>query len=301
MLLGRADINGTSRFGEVADGRFHLLCGDVFGEHRRTGVSRPLSEVSLGPPLRGVRFIAVMGGFLEPGTTRPAGARPMWVPKACGFASGDGSRIRAPAILTAPVQMEAELAVVVGRPLRAASPGEASGAVFGWTVFNDITAGEYVRPGLWATAKSLDGFASWGPWIRRDLTEERVMAGLSITGLRNGVPVQSGNTRNYRFTPGEILSHISHHVSLFPGDVVTLGTPPPAADVSVGDHYTSEVEEVGVLTNQLIADDRTNDWSGDRADNRIYERTDALAGVRAGDRADAAAGSGRAAKGGEAL
>ncbi|WP_035739813.1 fumarylacetoacetate hydrolase family protein [Parafrankia elaeagni] len=270
MLLGRTVIDRTSCFGEVADGRFHVLDGDVFGDTRRTGKSLPLSEVTLGPPLRDVRFIAVMGGFLEPGTTRPAGVSPVWVPKACRHASGDGGRIRAPAVLTGPVQMEAELAVVVGRRLRAASPDEASEGIFGWTVFNDVTAAEYVRPGLWATAKSIDGFASWGPWIRRDLTEERVMDGLSITGARNGVRVQSGSTRYYRFTPGEILSHVSRHMSLLPGDVVTLGTPPPAADVDVGDHYTSTVEEVGVLANQLVADDLAGAVSG-----RVTEGGDA--------------------------
>ncbi|MGF7233839.1 MAG: fumarylacetoacetate hydrolase family protein [Frankia sp.] len=248
-------IGDTSCFGEVADDRFHVLAGDVFGEHRRTGQSLPMEDVVLGAPLTGVRLIAVMGGFLEPGTSRPPGIEPMWVPKACNFVSGDGARIQVPAALTGAVQTEAELAVVVGRPLRGASPAEAAAAIFGWSVLNDVTAAEYVVPGLWATAKSLDGFASWGPWIRRDLTEERVLEGLAITGSVNGAKVQSGDTRYYRFAPSEVLSHISHRISLSPGDVVTLGTPLPPPSVAVGDHITCEVEQVGVLNNQMVAAD----------------------------------------------
>jgi 2-keto-4-pentenoate hydratase/2-oxohepta-3-ene-1,7-dioic acid hydratase in catechol pathway len=102
--------------------------------------------------------------------------------------------------------------------------------------------------------KSIDGFASWGPWIRRDLTEERVMAGLAITATVNGRPVQSGNTKHYRFSPSEVLSHVSHRIALFPGDVVALGTPPPPPEVEVGDRVVCEVEEVGVLHNEVVAD-----------------------------------------------
>jgi 2-keto-4-pentenoate hydratase/2-oxohepta-3-ene-1,7-dioic acid hydratase in catechol pathway len=195
-----------------------------------------------------------MGGFIEPGTTRPPERQPMWLPKATNYASGDGVEIQMPAVLTGPMQIESELAVVVGRPLRKAGPAEAHDAIFGWSVFNDLTAPEYGAMGFWAVGKSMDGFTSWGPWIRRDLTEERVMEGLAITATVNGTQVQSGNTRYYCFTPSEMLSHVSHRISLFPGDVVALGTPPPPPEVVVGDHVVCEVEEVGVLHNYIVED-----------------------------------------------
>ncbi len=153
--------------------------------------------------------------------------------------------------------MESELSVVVGRPLRNASPAEAHDAVFGWSVFNDWTATEFGNVpavGLWAAGKSIDGFTSWGPWIRRDLSEERVMEGLAINGYVNGEQSQAGNTKYFAFTPSEMLSHISRYISLFPGDVVALGTPYPAPEVTVGDHVVCEVEEVGVLNNFIVAD-----------------------------------------------
>ena len=253
-LLGRALIGETSCFGEVEGDRFHIVVGDLYGDHRRNGQSLAMEDVVLGAPLDGVRFINVMGGFNEPGTTRPPERQPMWLPKATNYASGDGAEIQMPAVLTGPMQIESELAVVVGRPLRKAGPAEAHDAIFGWSVFNDLTAPEYGAMGFWAVGKSMDGFTSWGPWIRRDLTEERVMEGLAITATVNGAQVQSGNTRYYCFTPSEMLSHVSHRISLFPGDVVALGTPPPPPEVVVGDHVVCEVEEVGVLHNYIVED-----------------------------------------------
>jgi 2-keto-4-pentenoate hydratase/2-oxohepta-3-ene-1,7-dioic acid hydratase in catechol pathway len=253
-LLGRALIGDTSCFGEVEGDRFHIVVGDLYGEQRRNGQSLAMEDVALGAPLDGVRFVNVMGGFIEPGTTRPPERQPMWLPKATNYASGDGAEIQMPAVLTGPMQIESELAVVVGRPLRKAGPAEAHDAIFGWSVFNDLTAPEYGAMGFWAVGKSMDGFTSWGPWIRRDLTEERVMEGLAITATVNGTQVQSGNTRYYCFSPSEMLSHVSHRISLFPGDVVALGTPPPPPEVVVGDHVVCEVEEVGVLHNYIVED-----------------------------------------------
>ena len=253
-LLARCLLDGTPSFGEVEDERFHEVGGDVFGTLERTGRAVDLAEVELLAPLDGVRFVNVMGGFVEPGTTRPPERQPMWLPKATNFPSGDGAEIQVPSVLTGPVVIEAELAVVVGRPLRKASVDEARAAIFGWTVFNDLTAQEYGAMGFWAVGKSIDGFTSWGPWIRRDLTEERVMEGLAITATVNGTQVQAGDTKWFAFTPSEMLSHISHRISLAPGDVVALGTPPPPPEVVVGDHTVCAVDEVGALHNFLVPD-----------------------------------------------
>ncbi len=251
-LLGRALIGDVFCHGEIEGDRFFVVEGDLFAGPRRSGRSLDMDGLVLGTPLAGVRFVNVMGGFLEPGTERGADAQPMWLPKACNYVTGDGGEIQVPGILRGPVVIESELAVVVGRPLRKASLAEAGGAIFGWSVFNDVTAPEYGASGFWAVGKSIDGFASWGPWIRRDLTERRVLEGLAITATVNGEQVQSGNTAHYRFTPSEVLSHVSHRITLFPGDVVALGTPPPPPQVVVGDGVVCTVEGVGALHNYVV-------------------------------------------------
>ena len=80
------------------------------------------------------------------------------------------------------------------------------------------------------------------------------MEGLAINGYINEQQSQAGNTKYFAFTPSEMLSHISGYISLFPGDVVALGTPYPAPEVTVGDLVVCEVEEVGVLNNFIVAD-----------------------------------------------
>src|SRR5262245_22176974 len=107
MLLGRALIGGSSCHGEIVDDRFHVLAGDVFGDHGRTGEVLPLAEVALGVPMVGVRLVNVMGGFVAPGTTRSPERQPMWLPKAVGVPVAHGAEIPIPAVLTGPVQMEA--------------------------------------------------------------------------------------------------------------------------------------------------------------------------------------------------
>src|SRR5262249_33914768 len=157
-------FGSASCHGEVVDDRFHVLEGDIFGTPTRTGQSLPMDDVILGTPIDGVRFVNVMGGFNEPGTTRAADRLPWWLPKATNYPTADGGEIQVPSVLTGPVNMESELAVVVGKPLRKASPEEAHDAILGWTVFNDITAWEYGAfgaVGLWALGKSVDGFTSW--------------------------------------------------------------------------------------------------------------------------------------------
>lgn len=264
-LVGRAVVDGEWCHGWIVGDEFCVLSGHVLDGTSVPIRTVPISDVAaFGPPLDGVRIINVMGGFVMPDRPQAAGLAPMWLPKAANFPSGDLSQIPIPSALTGPVQIEAELAVVVGAPLRKASSEEARAAIFGWSVFNDITAAEYGEMGFWAVGKSIDGFTSWGPWIRRDMTEERVMEGLAIMSRINGVETQSGNTRLFKFRPSEMISHISHRISLFPGDVVALGTPYPAPEVIVGDVSVCEVEEIGTLTNTFVADtvELPSAWTG---------------------------------------
>jgi 2-keto-4-pentenoate hydratase/2-oxohepta-3-ene-1,7-dioic acid hydratase in catechol pathway len=253
-LIGRALLGDSSCHGEIADDRFHVLSGDIFGEPLRDGTVLALSDLKLGTPIESCRFVNVMGGFRMPERTGFEDLPPMWLPKATNFPKGDGDEIEIPSVLTGPVQIESELAAVVGRTLRKASADEARQAIYGWTVFNDVTAPEYGTMGFWAVGKSIDGFTSWGPWIRTDMSEERVMDGLAITARVNGEEVQAGNTKTFKFRPSEVLSHVSHRITLFPGDVIALGTPYPAPEAAAGDHVECEVEEIGVLNNYFVSE-----------------------------------------------
>jgi 2-keto-4-pentenoate hydratase/2-oxohepta-3-ene-1,7-dioic acid hydratase in catechol pathway len=251
VKIARARIGGTISHCEVADDTIHLLAGHPFGPLERTGVSHPLAAAELLPPVEGGRTFAVLGGFWDEGADRTVElGEPLVCPKVMPLTSGDGGEVAVWSSLSA-VSMEAEMALVVGRTVRSASRAEAAAAIWGYTCCNDVTAVEHF-PQFWL-AKSFDGFCSLGPWVRTDLTEERIRAGLAIEGRINGATVQAGSTARYRFWPAEVVQYLSGVCTLHPGDVVTLGTPPPPVDVTVGDTVELEVEEIGVLTNHVVA------------------------------------------------
>ncbi len=128
---------------------------------------------------------------------------------------------------------------------------QAAEAIWGYTCYNDVTAPQLLPD--FPQAKGIDTFASMGPWVVTDLTPDRIRAGLAIEARVNGATVQSGTTASYRFAPWEVLSHLSTSLTLRPGDVVTLGTPPPPAAVRPGDVVEVAVEGIGVLVNHLVA------------------------------------------------
>lgn len=250
MKIARAVLDGGATTCEVDGDHAFVLDGDPFGTLRRTGASFGVAEATLLCPIEVRRTFAVVGGFRGPGDGAAERGHPVVCPKMVPTTSGPGGEIVYAPFLES-LAIEAEMALVVGRTVRSASIEEAAAAIYGYACFNDVTAFQYLAE-LWV-AKSLDSFASMGPWVRTDLSEEEIVRGLEIVARVNGATVQSGTTANYKFTPSEVVRHLSRFFTLHPGDVVTLGTPPPPPEVRPGDEVEIEVEGLGVLANRVIA------------------------------------------------
>jgi 2-keto-4-pentenoate hydratase/2-oxohepta-3-ene-1,7-dioic acid hydratase in catechol pathway len=204
-------------------------------------------------PLVG-RIWVVLGGFLPgPEAVLPAGTVPRLVPKMVLGASGDGGPIVSPSGLEGGIAVEGELALVIGYEVHRPSAEEAASAILGYTCFNDATAMGLLAEGEWALSKSMDSFASIGPDLRTDLDDQAVMGGLAIVTRVNGEERQRGDTRLYKFPPSEVVRYLATHVTLRPGDVISLGTPPPPAPVVAGDDVEIEVEGIGILHNTIVA------------------------------------------------
>jgi 2-keto-4-pentenoate hydratase/2-oxohepta-3-ene-1,7-dioic acid hydratase in catechol pathway len=239
-------------YGEVAGDIFRVIGEDPHAGRSPSGEERDLATVALEAPSDPHRAFAVLGGFWPMGEDPPdPRPDPMLIPKIVPTVSGEGGTVLYPPFVKS-ISIEAELAVVVGRSVHRADPDEAEEAIWGYTCFNDVTAMEYAPQ--FYLAKCFDTFASMGPWITTDLSTDDIRSGLAIEARVNGAKVQSGNTRYFKHLPREIVSYISRFMTLSPGDVITLGTPPPAADVSPGDVAEIEVEGVGVLTNHIVAE-----------------------------------------------
>jgi ureidoglycolate lyase len=122
---------------------------------------------------------------------------------------------------------EVELAIVVGRLARNVSPASAMTYVAGYTVCNDISerAWQLERGGTWDKGKSFDTFGPLGPWL---VTRDEIPdpSNLSMFLDVDGQRMQTGNTASMIFGVAELVSFCSTCMTLFPGDVITTGTPP---------------------------------------------------------------------------
>ena len=149
------------------------------------------------------------------------------------------------------VHHEAELAVVIGKVARDVPAEDAGAYILGYTAANDVTARDLQRiDGQWTRAKGFDTFCPLGPAIDTDLDP---LEGLQITCRVNGDMRQSGSTADMIFGVSELLSYISHVMTLLPGDVILTGTPSGVGPIEPGDKVEVEIEGVGVLMNPVIA------------------------------------------------
>lgn len=169
-----------------------------------------------------------------------------------------------PANLTTQVDYEAELAVIVGTTLRAVDEKTAARSVFGYTAANDVSARDLqVADGQFVRAKSLDSFLPLGPTVVTPDTFGDPAAKQIATRL-NGVIVQDSDTSQLLFGIPTLLSFLSQHMTLCPGDILLTGTPggvgasrtPPRFMVP-GDRVEVEIEGIGVLSNPIA------DWLAD--------------------------------------
>jgi 2-keto-4-pentenoate hydratase/2-oxohepta-3-ene-1,7-dioic acid hydratase in catechol pathway len=254
VLLARASIDGAPQFGEIEGETFHLLRGDPLEGAQRSGETAALGDVRLEAPIVPRRIFVVLGGFLPEDTpVRRPGSVPRLFPKIASSVSGPEGDIVVPTWATS-VWGEVELALVIGRRLHGVDREEARRAILGYTCFNDVTAPELAEGANYFPAKSIDTFASMGPWITTDLTEDMISDGLQIVARVDGSEVANGNTKLFKFAPSEVVSWLSTYVTLLPGDVISLGTPPPAVELAAGNVFELDVENVGVLRNRVVGD-----------------------------------------------
>lgn len=148
------------------------------------------------------------------------------------------------------VHHEAELALVIGRKLTRASVAEASSAIFAVTCFNDVTARDIQKREVQHTrAKGYDTFACCGPVMVTGLSPDDLRVQCRVNGLSR----QDGRTSDMVHKSAQLVSFISHIMTLLPGDLVSTGTPSGVGPLRAGDVVEVEIEGIGTLLNPVTS------------------------------------------------
>jgi len=157
---------------------------------------------------------------------------------------------------------EGELAVIIGRRGKYITVSKARDYIFGYTVFNDVSARDIqFKDRQWTRGKSFDTFAPMGPCIVvRD--QVRDPENLRIRTWVNGELRQDSSTSNMVFNVYEIIHHLSKVMTLEPCDIIATGTPagvgvfmkPEPKFLEPGDIVEIEISEIGRLKNEVTAE-----------------------------------------------
>ncbi|HOP55996.1 MAG TPA: fumarylacetoacetate hydrolase family protein [bacterium] len=212
---------------------------------------------TLSPIIRPSKIIALGRNYTE--HARETGynppEEPIFFSKAVSAIIGPEDAIVYPEWLTR-VDPEAELGLVIGKRAKNVSKEKAMEYILGYTIINDVTARDMQTEDLkmanpWFRSKSFDTFCPIGPYL--------VLKGyirdphdLNIELRVNGTTRQKDNTRNLIFKIPEIVSYITLHMTLEPGDIIATGTPSGIAPVYPGDTVEVEIENIGILRNTVI-------------------------------------------------
>jgi 2-keto-4-pentenoate hydratase/2-oxohepta-3-ene-1,7-dioic acid hydratase in catechol pathway len=243
----RYEFGGRAAYGVLEGDIVHELRGGLFDKPARTGVKRKLADVRLLVPCEPRQVLAAGLNYKSHIGNRPPPAKPEFFWKSPGCLVEHGAKIIIPADARN-VHYEGELVVVVGRRTRNVSVAEAPACVFGVTCGNDVSERDWQRNDLqWWRAKASDTFGPLGPAI---------VTGLHYGNLRletrvNGQVKQSENTKDLLFDVPTMISFLSKHLTLWPGDVLYTGTPQTTSPMKPGDVVEVEVEGVGILRNTV--------------------------------------------------
>jgi 2-keto-4-pentenoate hydratase/2-oxohepta-3-ene-1,7-dioic acid hydratase in catechol pathway len=253
-------IEGEPAARAAADQRLTIaeLYGHPFGIDpggvRLTGHRYPLAEVRLLAPVLPSKVVAAGRNYAS--RVREMDGDPPYEPvlflKPSTSVTGPGDAIKYPVKLTDRVDFEGELAVIIGRLCRGVPRERADEVIFGYTCANDVTARDLqARDGQWTRAKGFDTFCPLGPWIETGTDP----ADLELTTTVNGAVRQRARTSEMLLDVPGLVSHVSHVMTLLPGDVLLTGTPEGVGPLTDGDEVSVTIETIGTLTNRVVIGD----------------------------------------------
>ncbi len=234
------------------EGEIIQLCrGSLFDKPRLTGESIALSEAEILPPCEPQKFLALWNNFYARASAEGQAIppHPLYFVKTVNSWNAHQQAIRQPAHYSGAVVFEGELGIVIGKSCSSVTEAEADDYILGYTCVNDVTAKENLFSDAsfpqWTRAKNYDGFAVFGPGIVTDIKPDDLV----IQSILDGELKQSYPVSDMIYSPRQIVSKISHDMTLAPGDVIACGTSLGAGPMLEGQSIEIKIDGVGSLVN----------------------------------------------------
>jgi len=253
----RFSQQGKTAYGLVEGDRIAEVTGDPFNGYERTKRTHALDAVKIEVPVMPPTFFCVGLNYAE--HIREAAAKlgiAADLPKQPDVGYRAVNALVAheePVVIPADakqIQYEGELAVVIGKRAKHLSEAEALSCVLGYTIGNDVSERTWQKSDrtLWR-AKSTDTFKPMGPWIETDVDLDALETRVRV----NGAETTRFRTNAMLFGVATYISTISRYVTLYPGDMIWMGTDGTSPDLKAGDVVEVEITGIGTLRNPFVA------------------------------------------------
>jgi 2-keto-4-pentenoate hydratase/2-oxohepta-3-ene-1,7-dioic acid hydratase in catechol pathway len=257
MRWARFDQDGTPSYGVVEGDEIIPARGSPFELWERTAARLPLAGVKLLVPVVPPTFYAA--GMNYPEHVREiaekVGQKPNLPTQAdAGYRANNaliahGEPIVIPKDATDQVQYEGELVAVIGRKCKHLTRDNALSAVLGYTIGNDVSERTWQKSDrtLWR-AKNTDTFKPMGPWIETNVKLQDLVTRIRL----NGEQLIAFPTNSMIFGVVDFLVAMTKYLTLYPGDVLWMGTEGATANMKHGDICDIEISGIGTLRNPVV-------------------------------------------------
>ncbi len=227
---GLPKVEGTPRIGACVARPVNYICiGLNYADHA--------AETGMPVPKEPIIFVKALSAFSGPNddVKRPRGSKKL--------------------------DWECELGIVIGKKASYVAEADSMDYVAGYCVCNDVSEREFQieRGGTWDKGKGCDTFGPTGPWM---VTKDEVAdpQNLGIWTEVNGKKMQNGSTRTMVFGVVQLVSYVSHFITLHPGDVIATGTPPGVGAgikpepvfLKGGDVMRLGIDGLGIQTQRVV-------------------------------------------------
>jgi 2-keto-4-pentenoate hydratase/2-oxohepta-3-ene-1,7-dioic acid hydratase in catechol pathway len=246
--------NNIESFGTLDGNDITVYEGNLFDNPTETDLKLMIEDVTLTNPCKPSKMIALWNNYqslaTEKGLSKPN--NPLYLNKAISCIIDQGENIIRPKTYSENIFFEGELGIVIGRSCKDVAVKDIENYIFGYTCINDVTAMDLVKKDptfdQWTRSKSYDTFGIFGPCITNDIDP----MSLSVTTTVDGKVKQDYKTSDMFFNVYEIVSFLSHDMTLYPGDIIACGTNSGLGPMVSGETVTISVSSIGKVVNKLI-------------------------------------------------